>query len=114
MLADYLSGAVEGAQVTSDSDTRMMTMAAQALSDALNSLGYGDAASAVLDADSASGSGSSSSSSAPASSSNVFSGAAATIQSGFNLQVFETVLLVIGAAAVMLLLICVVMLVRRR
>ena len=114
VLADYLSGAVEGAQVTSDSDTRMMTMAAQALSDALNSLGYGDAASAVLDADSASGSGSSSSSSAPASSSNVFSGAAATIQSGFNLQVFETVLLVIGAAAVMLLLICVVMLVRRR
>ena len=115
VLADYLSGAVEGAQVTSDSDTRMMTMAAQALSDALNSLGYGDAASAVLDADTAPPArGAASSSSAPASSSNVFSGAAATIQSGFNLQVFETVLLVIGAAAVMLLLICVVMLVRRR
>lgn len=46
--------------------------------------------------------------------SEIFSGAAQGFQSGFSLQVFEIVLLVIGAAALMLLLICIVMLVRRR
>ena len=46
--------------------------------------------------------------------SEIFSGAAQGFQSGFSLQVFEIVLLVIGAGALMLLLICIVMLVRRR
>ena len=113
-FADYLAAAVEGARVTSDSDTRMVTMAAQALSDALTAMGDSEAASAALDAGSESGGGDAETSAGSGSMSDVFSGAAGAIQSGFDLQLFETVLLVIGAAAAMMLLICIVMLARRR
>lgn len=112
VLADYLAQAVGGEKVQSDSGTLMKTMAAQALSDALSAMGDQQAADAVLSADQDTSSSSSSSASSDVSS--VLSGAATSIQTGFNLQVFETVLLVIGAAAVMLLLISIVMLVRRR
>ncbi len=112
VLADYLAQAVGGEKVQSDSGTLMKTMAAQALSDALSAMGDQQAADAVLSADQDTSSSSSSSASSDVSS--VLSGAATSIQTGFNLQVFETVLLVIGAAAVMLLLISIVMMVRRR
>ena len=100
VLADYLAQAVGGEKVQSDSGTLMKTMAAQALSDALSAMGDQQAADAVLSADQDTSSSSSSSASSDVSS--VLSGAATSIQTGFNLQVFETVLLVIGAAAVML------------
>ena len=112
VFADYLSAAVNGEQVRSDSDTRMVTMAVQALSDALSAMGDQDAASAVLGAEESS-SAQQSQPSGSDSMSQVFSGAATTIQSGFNLQVYETMLLVIGAAAVLGLILSIVMLVRR-
>ena len=96
VLADYLAQAVGGEKVQSDSGTLMKTMAAQALSDALSAMGDQQAADAVLSADQDTSSSSSSSASSDVSS--VLSGAATSIQTGFNLQVFETVLLVIGAA----------------
>lgn len=115
VFAQYLSGAVEGERVKSDSDTRMVTMAGSMLSEFLSAMGDSDAASAALSAnEDGSSSSAVSSSSGSNSVSQIFSGAAQGFQSGFSLQVFEIVLLVIGAAALMLLLICIVMLVRRR
>ena len=111
VFAQYLSGAVNGDRVKSDADTRMVTMAGDMLAEFLSAMGDGDAASAALSANDGS---ESSTTSSGSSVSEIFSGAAQGIQSGFSLQVFETVLLVIGAAALMLLLICIVMLVRRR
>lgn len=111
VFAEYLSEAVGGEKVKSDSDTRMVTMAGDMLAEFLSSMGDGDAASAALTANDGSQTGAVSGGS---SMSEIFSGAAQGIQSGFSLQVFEIVLLVIGAAALMLLLICIVMLVRRR
>ncbi len=46
--------------------------------------------------------------------SEVFSGAASSIQSGFDLQIYETVLLILGAVALLVLLLSIVMLIRRR
>ncbi len=111
VFAQYLSGAVNGDRVKSDADTRMVTMAGDMLAEFLSAMGDGDAASAALSANDGS---ETSTTSSGSSVSEIFSGAAQGIQSGFSLQVFETVLLVIGAAALMLLLICIVMLVRRR
>lgn len=111
VFAQYLSGAVNGDRVKSDADTRMVTMAEDMLAEFLSAMGDGDAASAALSANDGS---ETSTTSSGSSVSEIFSGAAQGIQSGFSLQVFETVLLVIGAAALMLLLICIVMLVRRR
>lgn len=111
VFAQYLSGAVNGDRVKSDADTRMVTMAGDMLAEFLSAMGDGDAASAALSANNGS---ETSTTSSGSSVSEIFSGAAQGIQSGFSLQVFETVLLVIGAAALMLLLICIVMLVRRR
>lgn len=111
VFAQYLSGAVNGERVKSDADTRMVTMAGDMLAEFLSAMGDEDAASAALSANDGS---EASTTSSGSSVSEIFSGAAQGIQSGFSLQVFETVLLVIGAAALMLLLICIVMLVRRR
>ena len=111
VFADYLAGAVDGARVSGSGDTRMVTMAVQALADALAGIGDSDAASAVLNSqDSSSGSSSASSGSV----SEVFSGAASSIQSGFDLQIYETVLLILGAVALLVLLLSIVMLIRRR
>ena len=111
VFADYLAGAVDGARVSGSGGTRMVTMAVQALADALAGIGDSDAASAVLNSqDSSSGSSSASSGSV----SEVFSGAASSIQSGFDLQIYETVLLILGAVALLVLLLSIVMLIRRR
>ena len=111
VFADYLAGAVDGARVSGSGDTRMVTMAVQALADALAGIGDSDAASAVLNSqDSSSGS----SSASRGSVSEVFSGAASSIQSGFDLQIYETVLLILGAVALLVLLLSIVMLIRRR
>lgn len=111
VFAQYLSGAVNGEKVKSDADTRMVTLAGDMLAEFLSAMGDGDAASAALSANDGS---ETSTTSSGSSVSEIFSGAAQGIQSGFSLQVFEIALLVIGAAALMLLLICIVMLVRRR
>lgn len=111
VFAQQLSEAVGGEKVRSDSDTRMVTMAGDMLAEFLTALGDDSAASAALNAHQGAGESTASSGSTV---SEIFSGAAQGIQSGFSLQVFEIVLLVIGAAALMLLLICIVMLVRRR
>lgn len=111
VFAQYLSGAVNGEKVKSDADTRMVTLAGDMLAEFLSAMGDGDAASAALSANDGS---ETSTISSGSSVSEIFSGAAQGIQSGFSLQVFEIALLVIGAAALMLLLICIVMLVRRR
>ena len=110
VFAEYLSGAVNGDKVKSDSDTRMITMAGDQLSQFLSAMGDDSAASAALSAND----GESETANSGSTVSEIFSGAAQGFQSGFSLQVFEIVLLVIGAGALMMLLICIVMLVRRR
>ena len=110
VFAGYLSGAVNGEKVKSDSDTRMITMAGDQLSQFLSAMGDDSAASAALSAND----GESETANSGSTVSEIFSGAAQGFQSGFSLQVFEIVLLVIGAGALMMLLICIVMLVRRR
>ncbi len=116
-FADYLANAVNHEKVKSASSTLMVSMGGDALASALSSLGYGDAASAAQRAAAAAGS----SATAAASASNVtgtvsnaLDGATQTLRGGFNVTVFQTVLLVMGGAAVVLLLVCVVMLIRRR
>ena len=91
--------------------TRVGTRGVQALAEGVAGTGGSDAARAVLNSqDSSSGRSSASSGSV----SEVFSGAASSIQSGFDLQIYETVLLILGAVALLVLLLSIVMLIRRR
>ncbi|MGN0974358.1 MAG: hypothetical protein ACI4OL_00035 [Gemmiger sp.] len=113
LFADYLAAAVNREKVRSDSGTLMVTMAGQALADALGALGYEDAAEAAeshysgtSDAQSASGTGSAVS--------GALDGATETLRGTFNVNVFRIVLLVLGALALALLIGCVVVLIRHR
>lgn len=111
VFADYLASAVGNERVDGSGDTLMMTMASQALSEALAEMGDQQAANAVQ-SNAAQGEASSQQSSSSVSS--VLTSAASTLQNGFSLQIFQIVLLVIGAGALLLLLISIAMLVRRR
>lgn len=98
LLADYLAGAVNGDRVKSETNNRLVAMGTQALADALNALGDSDAASSALQA------AESGASSTVSSTSAVLSEATETLQSSFNVKVFELFLLIVAAIAVFFLI----------
>lgn len=98
LLAEYLSNAVNGEKVKSETNNRLVAMGSQALADALNALGDSDAASAALAA------GDQAVSSTTSSTSAVLSDATQTLQSHFNVKIFELMLLIVAAVAVFFLI----------
>ena len=112
-LADYLSRAVNGEKVKSASSTLMHTMAGQALVDALNALGDGEAATAAqsaLEADS----GATISTSSGDAVDDALNTATEKLKTDFNAQAFELGLLVLGAAALLGMVVCIAMLISHR
>ena len=98
LLAGYLAGAVNGDRVKSASNNRLVAMGSQALADALNALGDSEAASAALAAAQTGASSTVSSTEA------VLSEATQTLQSSFNVKIFELFLLIVAAIAVFFLI----------
>ena len=98
LLAGYLAGAVNGDRVKSESNNRLVAMGSQALADALNALGDSEAASAALAAAQTGASSTVSSTEA------VLSDATQTLQSSFNVKIFELFLLFVAAIAVFFLI----------
>ena len=98
LLAGYLAGAVNGDRVKSESNNRLVAMGSQALADALNALGDSEAASAALAAAQTGASSTVSSTEA------VLSEATQTLQSSFNVKIFELFLLIVAAIAVFFLI----------
>ena len=98
LLAGYLAGAVNGDRVKSASNNRLVAMGSQALADALNALGDSEAASAALAAAQTGASSTVSSTGA------VLSEATQTLQSSFNVKIFELFLLIVAAIAVFFLI----------
>ena len=98
LLAGYLAGAVNGDRVKSESNNRLVAMCSQALADALNALGDSEAASAALAAAQTGASSTVSSTEA------VLSEATQTLQSSFNVKIFELFLLIVAAIAVFFLI----------
>ena len=98
LLAEYLSGAVNGEKVKSETNNRLVAMGGQALADALAALGDSDAASAALSAAESGVSSTTSSTSA------AIEDATQTLQSHFNVKIFELVLLIVAAVAVFFLI----------
>lgn len=98
LLAEYLSNAVDGEKVKSETNDRLVAMGSQALADALNALGDSEAASAALAAGDQAVSGTTSSTSA------VLSDATETLQNHFNVKIFELVLLIVAAIAIFFLI----------
>ncbi len=92
LLADYLIGAVNGETVYTAEEVRMLTLAPEALIDALNTLGESDAAQAaqgaLTSADTTTGS-----------TSRVDSVAEA-LRGGFDIRFFRALLLVLAGAAI--------------
>ena len=97
LLAGYLAGAVNGDRVKSESNNRLVAMGSQALADALNALGDSEAASAALAA-------AQTGASSTVSSTAVLSEATQTLQSSFNVKIFELFLLIVAAIAVFFLI----------
>lgn len=95
VFADYLSSAVNGENVKSDSNT-LKIMSGQSLSDALNALGESDAANSALNALDGAASTVTGSTGAV---SGALDEATENLRSGFDAQAFQLVLLVIAAAA---------------
>ena len=98
LLAGYLAGAVNGDRVKSASNNRLVAMGSQALADALHALGDSEAASAALAAAQTGASSTVSSTGA------VLSEATQTLQSSFNVKIFELFLLIVAAIAVFFLI----------
>lgn len=98
LLTEYLSNAVDGEKVKSETNDRLVAMGSQALADALNALGDSEAASAALAAGDQAMSGTTSSTSA------VLSDATETLQNHFNVKIFELVLLIVAAVAIFFLI----------
>ena len=98
LLAEYLSGAVNGEKVKSETNNRLVAMGGQALADALAALGDSDAASAALSAAESGVSSTTSSTSA------AIEDATQTLQSHFNVKIFELVLLIVAAVAIFFLI----------
>lgn len=113
LFAEYLANAVNHEKVKSDSATLMVTMAGQALTEALAALGYDDAAAA---AGSYYADGGSAAASAPTSAgeavSGALNGATETLRGNFNVNVFRIILIALGAIAMVILVVCIVMLIR--
>lgn len=109
LLAEYLSGCVNGEKIKSDTNNRLISMGSEALAAALSALGDNDAASQALVA------GENADSDVSASSAgSVVGDATRVLQQNFNANIFRVVLLVLAALAVFMLIMSAVMFVMHR
>ena len=111
LFAEYLAGAVNHEKVKSETNDRLVAMGGQALSDALAALGDSDAAAAALSAANELADGTQS---AVSSGSDAISAARDTLQTKFNVKIFQLILLIAAAAAAFMLVFSMVMFVVHR
>ena len=111
LFAEYLAGAVNHEKVKSETNDRLVAMGGQALSDALAALGDSDAASAAL---AAANELADSTQSAVSSGSDAISAARDTLQTKFDVKIFQLILLIAAAAAAFMLVFSMVMFVVHR
>lgn len=111
LFAEYLAGAVNHEKVKSETNDRLVAMGGQALSDALAALGDSDAAAAALSAAAVLADGTQSSVS---SGSDAISAARDTLQTKFDVKIFQLILLIAAAAAAFMLVFSMVMFVVHR
>lgn len=111
LFAEYLSGAVNGEKIKSDTNDRLVAMGGQALSDALSALGDTDAAQAALNA---TDSLANNAESTVSSGSDAISTARETFQTKFDVKIFQMILLIVGGLAAFMLVFSLVMFAVRR
>ena len=111
LFAEYLAGAVNHEKVKSETNDRLVAMGGQALSDALAALGDSDAAAAAL---TAANELAGSTQSAVSSGSDAISAARDTLQTKFDVKIFQLILLIAAAAAAFMLVFSMVMFVVHR
>ena len=111
LFAEYLAGAVNHEKVKSETNDRLVAMGGQALSDALAALGDSDAASAAL---AAANELADNTQSAVSSGSDAISAARDTLQTKFDVKIFQLILLIAAAAAAFMLVFSLVMFVLHR
>ena len=111
LFAEYLAGAVNHEKVKSETNDRLVAMGGQALSDALAALGDSDAASAAL---AAANELADNTQSAVSSGSDAISAARDTLQTKFDVKIFQLILLVAAAAAAFMLVFSLAMFVLHR
>lgn len=111
LFAEYLAGAVNHEKVKSETNDRLVAMGGHALSDALAALGDSDAAAAALAAANELADGTQS---AVSSGSDAISAARDTLQTKFDVKIFQLILLIAAAAAAFMLVFSMVMFVVHR
>ena len=111
LFAEYLAGAVNHEKVKSETNDRLVAMGGQALSDALAALGDSDAASAAL---AAANELADNTQSAVSSGSDAISAARDTLQTKFDVKIFQLILLIAAAAAAFMLVFSLAMFVLHR
>ena len=111
LFVEYLAGAVNHEKVKSETNDRLVAMGGQALSDALAALGDSDAAAAALAAASELAD---STQSAVSSGSDAISAARDTLQTKFDVKIFQLILLIAAAAAAFMLVFSLAMFVLHR
>lgn len=111
LFAEYLAGAVNHEKVKSETNDLLVAMGGQALSDALAALGDSDAAAAALAAANELADGTQS---AVSSGSDAISAARDTLQTKFDVKIFQLILLIAAAAAAFMLVFSMVMFVVHR
>lgn len=111
LFAEYLAGAVNHEKVKSETNDRLVAMGGQALSDALAALGDSDAAAAAL---AAANELADSTQSAVSSGSDAISAARDTLQTKFDVKIFQLILLIAAAAAAFMLVFSLAMFVLHR
>ena len=111
LFAEYLAGAVNHEKVKSETNDRLVAMGGQALSDALAALGDSDAAEAAL---AAANELADNTQSAVSSGSDAISAARDTLQTKFDVKIFQLILLIAAAAAAFMLVFSLAMFVLHR
>ena len=111
LFAEYLAGAVNHEKVKSETNDRLVAMGGQALSDALAALGDSDAASAAL---AAANELADNTQSAVSSGSDAISAARDTLQTKFDVKIFQLILLIAAGLAAFMLVFSMVMFVVHR
>ena len=111
LFAEYLAGAVNYEKIKSDTNDRLVAMGGQALSEALAALGDTDAASAAL---AAANELANNAQSTVSSGSDAISTARETLQTKFDVKIFQMVLLIAAGLAAFMLIFSMVMFVVHR
>lgn len=106
LFAEYLSGAVNAEKIKSETNDRLVAMGGQALAEALEALGDSDAAQAALTAAEELAN---STESTVSSGSDAISTARETLQTNFNVKIFQMILLIGAGLAAFLLVFSIVM-----